>query len=390
MVETRKTFLPVAIPDIGEEEINEVVDSLRSGWITTGPKTKRFEEEFANYIGCKHAIAVSSCTAALHLSLVALGIGKGDEVITSPLTFASTANVIVHCGAKPVFVDIDENTYNLDPKKIESAITSRTKAIIPVHYGGQPCSMDEIIRIAKKHNLKIIEDAAHATGAIYNGRRIGTIGDTTCFSFYAIKNLTTAEGGMITTQDDALAEKLRLYSLHGMSKDAWKRYSSAGSWYYEILYPGFKYNMTDLQAALGLHQLRKLNKFIAKRKELVSLYNHFLKDAPEIILPKEMPEISHAWHLYPIRLADHKLSVERNKFIELLREKNIGTTVNFIPVHLHPYYKQTYGYNEGSFPVAEKVYQNIITLPLFTKMTADDVKYVADSIKEIIAKHKIA
>jgi len=262
---TRKKFLLPFRPTIEKEEIKEVVDTLKSGWLTTGPKVQRFEKMVREYIGCKEAIALSSCTAGLHLSLVAANIGSGDEVITTPFTFISTANVILHQGGRPVFVDIKKDTFNIDPLKIEKAITKRTKAIIPVHYAGQPCQMDEILKIAKRHNLVVIEDAAHAIGAKYKGKKIGTIGDYTCFSFYAAKNLTTAAGGMICLQDSKLARKLKILSLHGISKDAWKRYSSRGSWYYEVLQPGYKDNMTDIQASLGIHQLEKLERFIKKK-----------------------------------------------------------------------------------------------------------------------------
>jgi len=263
----KREFLPFSSPLILEDEISEVADTLRSGWLTTGPKVKRFEEEFAQYVGSKHAVAVNSCTGALHLALVAEGIGPGDEVITTPFTFIATANVILHVGAKPVFVDIRPDTFNIDVDKIEEAITPKTKVIMPVHYAGQPCEMDEILEIARRHDLLVIEDAAHAVAAEYKERKIGTIGDVSCFSFYATKNLVTGEGGMVTTDDGKLAEKIKILSLHGMSKDAWRRYTAAGSWYYEVIYPGYKYNMTDIQASLGVHQLGKLPQFQKRRAE---------------------------------------------------------------------------------------------------------------------------
>ena len=383
----RSTFLPFALPYIQEDEIEEVVETLRSGWITTGPKTKRFEEQFREYIGSKYAIAVNSCTAALHVALAAIGVGSGDEVITSPLTFCSTANVVVHLGGTPVFADIGED-YNINPAAIEHHITTHTKAIVPVHYAGQPCQMDRILEIARKHNLPVIEDAAHAVGAKYRGRMIGTIGDVTAFSFYAIKNMTTAEGGMITTNNDELAEKMRLLSLHGISKDAWKRYTSEGSWYYEVVYAGYKCNMTDIQAALGIHQLAKLERFLEIRRKYAAMYSEAFGDVPEIQTPIVNPNVRHAWHLYVIQLNLERLSIDRAQFIEALRAKNIGTSVHFIPVHLHPYYRQTFGYKRGDFPNAERIYDRIISLPLYPKMTEEDVGDVIAAVKKVVRQHR--
>lgn len=384
----RNDFLPPFRHTIADAEINEVIDTLKSDWITTGPKTHKFEELFKEYIGCKHAIALNSCTAGLHLSLVAIGIQEGDEVITSPFTFAATANVIVHQKAKPVFVDIEKNTYNIDPEKIEEAISDKTKAIIPVHYAGHPCEMDKILKIAKAYNLTVIEDAAHALGATYKGKKIGTIGDFTCFSFYATKNLTTAEGGMITTNGDELAEKLRIMSLHGISKDAWKRYSSEGSWYYEILYPGYKYNMTDVQAAIGIHQLKKLKQMQKRRGEIAKRYNEAFEDMPEIIIPTVKKYVRHAWHLYPIQINTDLLRIDRAKFIEALKAENIGTSVHFIPMHLHPYYHDRYGFKRGDFPNAEFVYEREISLPIYPKITDKDVEEVIVAVKKIVENYR--
>lgn len=383
----RDSFLPFALPDLGEEEINEVVDTLRSGWITTGPKTKRFEDEFRRYIGSKHAIAINSCTAALHIALAAAGVGPGDEVITSPLTFCSTANVIVHLGGTPVFADIGED-HNIDPSEIERRITPRTKAIIPVHYSGQPCRMDEILACARNHNLLVIEDAAHAVGAKYRDRMIGTIGDVTAFSFYAIKNMTTGEGGMITTDDDELAERMRLLSLHGISKDAWKRYTSEGSWYYEVIYAGYKYNMTDIQAALGIHQLARLEQFLEVRSKYVAMYNEAFGEMPEIRIPIVHTDVRHAWHLYVIQLDLERLVINRAQFIEALRAENIGTSVHFIPVHLHSYYRQTFGHKRGDFPSAERIYDRIVSLPLYPKMTEEDVGDVIAAVNKVVRQHR--
>lgn len=384
----REKFLPFALPLIEDDEIKEVADSLKSGWITTGPKTKEFEERFKEWVGSKQAIAVNSCTAALHLSLVASGIGPGDEVITSPFTFCATANVIVHAGATPVFADITRDVFNIDPGEIKKKITAKTKAIMPVHYGGHPCDMDEILAIAREHNLLVIEDAAHAPSAEYKGRKIGSIGDLTCFSFYATKNLTTAEGGMITLSDGELAEELRAYSLHGLSRAAWKRYSEKGSWYYEVLYPGYKYNMTDIQAALGLHQLAKLEQFQKKREEIVALYDEAFKDMLEIETPNTRSYVKHAWHLYPILINPDLLKVDRGQFIDALRAENIGTSVHFIPLHLHPYYQEKFGLKRGNFPVTEEVYDRIISLPLYPKMTLDDARDVIEAVKKVVAENR--
>ncbi len=386
---TRNKFLPFAFPDIRDEEIEEVIDTLRSGWITTGKKTKRFEEEFREYIGCEHAIALSSCTAALHLALVAADIGKGDEVITTPFTFAATGEVINYVGATPVFVDIEEDTYNVDPNKIEDAITPQTKAIIPVHYAGQPCDMDRILKIAKKYDLIIIEDAAHALGAKYKGKKVGTIGDISAFSFYATKNLTTAEGGMVTTNNSEYAERIRILSLHGMSRDAWRRYEDKASWYYEILDVGYKYNMTDIQASLGIHQLAKFERFQEIRRRYAELYTDELKDVEGVTTPHVRFDVQHAWHLYTILIDEKVLGINRARFIEKLNRENIGTSVHFIPLHLHPYYQRTYGYKRGDFPNAEYVYDRIISLPLYPSMSKDDVGDVINAIKKIVAERVV-
>ena len=380
-------MIPFAQPDISDDEINEVLDTLRSGWLTTGPKTKRFEEEFAQYVGAKHAIAVNSCTGGLHISLAAMGIGPGDEVITTPFTFISTVNVILHVGAKPVFVDIKDD-FNINEALIEDAITERTKAILPVHYSGQPAEMDTIMDIAHRYGLFVLEDAAHAVGAEYKGRKIGTIGHMTAFSFYATKNLTTGEGGMITTDDDGLADRARKYRLHGISKDAWKRYTSEGSWYYEVVLPGYKYNMTDIQASIGLHQLRKIDKFNQKRAQLSRLYTELLEDVEEIELPIVHPEVKHVWHLYVIKLKLEKLKINRAQFIDELRKRGIMTSVHFIPVHLHPFYREKFGYEIGKYPKAESIYQRVISLPLHTKLSEQDVEYVAKTIKSIVYKYR--
>lgn len=379
----RPAFLPFALPDIGEEEIEEVVQVLRSGWITTGPRTQEFERRTKDYLGAGHTIAVNSCTGALHVALAALGIGPGDEVITSPLTFCATANVVVLLGATPVFADIGDD-YNIDPAEIERHITPRTRAVLPVHYGGQPCRMDDILACAHAHGLPVVEDAAHAMGAAYRGRRIGTLGDVTAFSFYAIKNMTTAEGGLLATGDEALAEKMRMLTLHGISKDAWKRYSSTGSWYYEVVVPGFKHNMTDVQAAMGLHQLAKLEQFLDVRCRYAGVYNAAFAGMPEIQTPLLNPDVRHAWHLYAVQLDLDRLSIDRAQLIEALRAENIGTSVHFIPVHLHPYYRDRYGFRRGDYPRAERVYDRIVSLPLYPRMTERDVQDVIAAVHKVV------
>lgn len=372
----------------GKEEIREVVDTLKSGWISTGPKTHRFEKMIREYVGCKYTVALNSCTAGLHLSLLAAGVGAGDEVITTPFTFAASSNVILHVGAKPVFVDIQKDTYNIDPDLIEKAITKKTKAIIAVHYGGHPCDMDEISAIAKKHNLVVIEDAAHAIGAKYKSKNIGAISDYTSFSFYATKNITTAEGGIVCLKDKSAEEKIKIMSLHGMNRDAWKRYGKGGYWYYEIKYPGFKYNMTDIQASLGICQIRKLERFIKKREKISQFYNKYFKDIPEVTIPTVRKYVRHARHLYSILLDVDNLKIDRGQFFDALDAENIGASVHFIPVHLHPYYKNTYGFKRGDYPNAEYVYDRIISLPMNPNMTINDAKQVVEAVKKIINYYK--
>lgn len=380
----RESFLLPFQPSIGQEEIDEVVDTLKSGWLTTGPKAHKFEEMAGKYLNCSNVVAVSSCTAALHLSLAAADIGPGDEVITTPFTFISTANVILHQGAKPVFVDIDLETFNINAGKIEKAITEKTKAIIPVHYAGHPCEMDKILAIAKKHKLIVIEDAAHAFGSEYKGKKIGTIGDFTNFSFYAAKNLTCAEGGMVCAKDKKLAEKIRILSLHGMSKDAWKRYTAAGSWYYEVIYPGYKYNLPDILASIGLHQLKKIDKFISKKEKIARLYQKAFAKMPGITPQKTKEYVKNSYYLYPILINEKLLKIDRDEFIEALKAENIGTSVHFIPVHLHPYYRKTFGFKKGDFPVTESVYERIVSLPIHSAMSFEDANDVIKAVKKIV------
>lgn len=384
----RKEFLDYALPLIEEDDIEEVVAALKSGWLAKGPKTMEFEKQFASYVGAKYAVALNSCTAALHLSLVAAGIGPGDEVLTTPMTFAASANVVIHTGAKPVFVDIDPLTMNIDPRKIREKVTPRAKAIIPVHIGGHPCEMDEILALAREHNLFVLEDAAHAVDTRYKGKMIGSLGDATAFSFYATKNLVTGEGGMVTTDDEEIYNKIRVMSTHGMSRNAWNRYDKAGSWYYEVLYPGYKDNMSDIMAGLGLSQLAKLERMQETRREIAAYYNEEFAALPEIETPEELDYARHAWHLYIIKLNLAKLSIDRNQFIEELKEEKIGTSVHFIPLHLQPYYRETFGYKPEDFPCALGVYERIISLPLYPKMSRQDAADVAAAVKNVIARYR--
>lgn len=378
----RGQFLPFALPTIGDEEINEVVDTLRSQWITTGPKTKRFEAEFAAYLGAPGALALNSCTAGLHTALVTLGIGPGDEVITTPMTFAASVNVIEHVHARPVLVDVEPDTLNIDPRAVEAAITPRTKAILPVHFAGHPVDLDALHALAGAHRATIVEDAAHALPAAYRGRRIGSGANPVAFSFYATKNLTTAEGGMLTA-DPAFLDRARIVSLHGMSRDAWKRYDQGGSWRYDVLLPGFKYNMTDIQAALGLWQLRKLERFQQRRREVVQCYQHAFANEPALELPVERPDVTHAWHLYVLRLRPEALRIGRDRFIEELTRRNIGTSVHFIPIHLHPYYRDKYGYVPGRFPRALASFERMLSLPLHPRLSDADVADVIEAVIDV-------
>jgi dTDP-4-amino-4,6-dideoxygalactose transaminase len=396
----RPPFLPFSAPSFDNSEAEELIAALNSGWITTGPRTREFEKRFAEYIGVDEAVATNSCTAALHLALAALNVGPGDAVITTPFTFAATANVVVHQRALPVFVDIDPATYNLSPTKLQEFFQQRcvwnnnekslrlkttghrVRAIIPVHYGGQPCEMDPIAALATRYNLEVIEDAAHAAGAQYHSRNVGTLGTMACFSFYANKNMTTGEGGMLTTNDHELANRVRVLCLHGLSKDAWKRYSGEGTWRYDVVDAGFKYNLTDLASALGLHQLRKLDGFIRRREELAKFYTESLRNIDCLTLPTMSPNSRSAWHLYPVLI--NSPSICRDEMIEELRKRDIGCSVHFIPLHLTSFYRQTLGYKRGDFPIAEQTFDQIMSLPLFPRMSDADAETVADEIRSIL------
>ena len=384
----RSEFLPFFKPLIGEAEINEVVETLRSGWLTTGPRTKRFEEEFADFVGAKYAIAVNSATAALHLGLDAVGIQAGDEVLVPTYTFAATAEVVLYFGATPVLVDCAPGEFNLDLEQLESRITSRTKAIIPVDIAGEAPDMDVLMEIAARHNLKVVEDAAHSIPARYKGRWVGTLADLTAFSFYANKNITTGEGGMLTTDNEEYADRARIMSLHGISKDAWKRYSSTGSWYYEILQPGFKYNMTDIAAALGLHQLQRCFEMQQRREAIVEQYDAAFEEMPELEIPPRSPYSQSAWHLYLLRLNLDNLKIDRNDFLDRLKAANIGFSVHYIPLHMHPYYREKFDYRPDSFPVAALNYRRVITLPLYPAMSDQDVQDVIEAVQTIVAENR--
>lgn len=372
-------FIPFSPPSIGEEEIAEVVDTLRSDWITTGPKTRRFEGDFASYLGAPGALALNSCTAGLHTSLITLGIGPGDEVITSPMTFASTVNVIEHVGARPVLVDVEPDTLCIDPQRISEAVSLRAKAIIPVHLAGHPADMDPIREIAAAHNLGVIEDAAHCLPGKYKGAFIGSGNNPVSFSFYATKNITTSEGGMLTASPEFL-ESARIVSLHGMSRDAWKRYGKGGSWFYEVLHPGFKYNMTDVQASLGICQLRRLDAFQQRRHEIKDRYHAAFGECDALELPVERPEVEHTWHLYMLRLVPGTLSIDRGRFIDEMTSRGIGTSVHFIPIHIHPFYRDKYAFAPTDFPVAFSNYERIFSIPLNPRMRDEEVDRVIEAV----------
>ena len=383
-----EALVPFHVPDIGRGEEQAVLETLRSGWLTTGSRVQEFERRFAERVGARHAVAVSSCTAALHLALEAAGVSAGDEVIVPTWTFAATAEVVVYQGAKPVLVDIDPKTLNVTAPTIEAAITDRTRAVIPVHFGGQPCDMTAIGRVALDRGLTVVEDAAHAFPAQWDGQPIGSIGDFTCFSFYPTKNITTGEGGMITVRDEAAADQVRMVSLHGISKDAWKRYAAGGSWYYQIRRLGYKYNMTDLTAAIGIEQLKRLDSFCDARQRHVRRYEAALAEIPEVSRPCVLPGVDHAWHLYVILLELDLLRIDRNRFIELLTERGIGTSVHFIPLHLHEYYQKNWGYSVADFPHASQIYERTISLPLYPMMPASDVDRVIDAIAGIVDENR--
>lgn len=384
----RDTFLPYGRQWLDEDDIRDVVDVLKSDYLTTGPKIAEFEQAFARYVGVKYAVAIANGTAALHAACFAAGIKEGDEVITTPITFAASANSVLYCGGKPVFADINLLTYNIDPNEIRKKITSQTKAIIPVHFTGQPCDMEEISNIAKDYKLTVIEDAAHAVGADYQSKFIGSISDMTTFSFHPVKHITTGEGGMITTNNEQLYKKLLLFRSHGITRDRGLMLEEyQGPWYYEQLELGYNYRMTDIQAALGLSQLRKADKFLQRRREIACMYTEAFKEEANLIIPFEQVGCHSSWHLYIIRLNLEYLRCSRRDFVEYLQQEKIGVNIHYIPVYKHPYYQKN-GYRDVLCPNSEQFYKTIVSLPIFPKMTNQDVQDVILSVKNIIKRNQ--
>lgn len=388
----RRAFLPFSPPCLDGDEIEEVAEALRSEWITTGPRTGRFEEEFARRVGSTSAVALSSGTAALHVALATLGVGAGDIVATTTMTFCSTVHVIEHVGAIPLLFDVETDTLNIDPVQLAQAIRSerRLKAVIPVHYGGHPCEMDSILELAASREILVIEDAAHALPAMYRERPVGEVrgeSQAVCFSFYATKNLTTGEGGMMTGAPKVI-EEARRWSLHGMSRDAWRRHGPGASWHYEVDRPGFKYNMTDVQAALGLCQLKKLAQFHRRRQEIARRYVAAFSDMEEIELPVARPHVMSAWHLFPVRLRLDALAISRDRFIREMTGRQIGVSVHFIPVHMHRYYREKYAYQPSDFPVALAAYERLVSLPIHPGMSDEDVHRVCAAVADIVAHYR--
>ena len=384
-------FIPFALPLIGDDEIAEVVATLRSGWLTTGPKTAQFEKNFAEFIGVDHALGVNSATSGLHLALEAVGVGRGDKVITTPYTFTATAEVLRYLGADPILVDIDPKTFNIDPEKIKEIASKHDniKAIMPVHFAGQCCEMDAIRDIANKHNWKIVEDAAHALPTTWKGEMVGTLSDITVYSFYVTKTIATGEGGMVVSNNEDYIKRMRVMHLHGISREVFDRYTSKKpSWFYEIVEPGYKYNMTDIAASLGIHQLKKARAFQQRREGMAMQYNEAFAglslQTPFVVHPNDM----HSWHLYMIQLDLASLTITRDRFIELMLEEGIGTSVHFIPLHIHPYWRNQYNYKPDDFPIALDVFSRAVSLPLYPKMTDEEIMRVISSVKKILKKYK--
>jgi len=385
----RSTFLPFARPSIGDEEIAELIDTLKSGWITTGPKVEKFTAAFCEYVGGRYGVPVSSATAGLHVALLALGIGPGDEVITTPMTFVATLNTIVHCGGVPVLADIDAATLNIRVEEIEKKLTPRTRAIVPVHYVGQPVDLDPILELAAARRIAVLEDAAHAVGAEYKGRRIGSFPTTSVFSFHPNKNMTTGEGGIVVTDDEEVFEKASLLKFHGMDKESWKRFAKSGSPRYDVALPGFKYNMMDIQAALGLHQLRRLEGFLAERERLAARYDAALEGVVGLILPQRVPyPVRHAWHLYTPLVDVDRLSIDRDRFMSVLKERNIGTGLHYSAAHEFSYYAQRFGWRPEDFPEAHFVSERIVSLPLFPGLSAADQDDAIEAIRDVLEEYR--
>jgi len=385
---SQSPFLPFALPDISDEEIASVVETLRSGWITTGQRTKEFEDRFAAAAGMPHAVMLNSCTAALHLALEAVGIKAGDEVVVPTFTFAASAEVVRYFGATPVLVDVRQSDHNLAPASLEAALTPRTRAVIPVHFAGAPCDMDEIGAIARAHGLAVVADAAHCFPAHYKGRNVGTLADISCFSFYATKTITTGEGGAAVTANAEWVERMRIMALHGIARDAWKRYTAEGSWYYEVVAPGFKYNLTDIASALGLGQLARAEDMLARRRQIAEAYDQAFAGVEAVERLALAPDRSHAHHLYVIRLRPGVLAIDRDRFIAALKERGIGTSVHFIPLHLHPYYRDAFGYAPEALPVALDLYRRSLSLPIYSRMTDAEVGRVVAAVRDVVAAHR--
>ena len=385
-MKTKQQTIPFHAASVGEDEARAAADVIRSGWLTMGPKTLEFERNFASYVGARHAIGVSSCTAALHLALEAVGLQQDDEVLVPTTTFTATAEVVVYFKAIPVLVDVDPVTLCIDPAEAEKKITARTRAILPVHFAGQPCDMERIQQLAASYHLHVIEDAAHALPASYRGTPVGAIGRLTAFSFYATKTLTTGEGGMITTEDDELAARIKVMRLHGIGQDAWKRYHQEGSWYYEVTNAGFKYNLTDIQSAIGLVQLSKCTEMRNLRARIASQYTDAFSRCEELEVPTVLGDRESAWHLFVLRLHLDRLTIGRSEIVEKLRQRGVGISVHFIPLHLHPYYRDAYRYCPESFPVALKEYSRSFSLPIYPAMLPDQIAYVIEQVMEVVTE----
>jgi len=381
----RKDFLIFGSPMIEQPEIEEVVASLKSGWLGTGPKVHKFEEMFKEYKGARFAMALNSCTAALHLSMLAIGLNPEDEVIVPTMTFSATANAVIHAGGKPVFADCERETMNIDLEDIERKITPKTKVIIPVHFAGRPCAMNDIMDIAKTHNLVVVEDAAHAIESEYYGKKTGTFGDIGCFSFYVTKNIVTGEGGMAITDNEDYANKIKILALHGMSKDAWKRFSDEGYKHYQVVYAGFKYNMMDIQAAIGIHQLPRVDKYWKIRQKIWNQYNEAFKELPVFTPAPVDPNTRHSYQLYTLLLNIDHLKITRNQFLDEMTKRNIGVGIHYIALHLHPYYQQTFGYKRGNFPNAEWISERTVSIPLSAKLNDGDAEDVIQAVRSIIS-----
>ncbi|MFP5206561.1 MAG: DegT/DnrJ/EryC1/StrS family aminotransferase [Acidobacteriota bacterium] len=384
MTEGEQQAVPFHSPDVGEQEAQAAAEVIRSGWLTMGQKTIDFEQMFATYVGAKHAVGVSSCTAGLHLALDAIGLKEGDEVLVPTTTFTSSAEVVCYFKARPVLVDVDAESLCMDPGDAERRVTAKTRAIIPVHFAGQPCNLEAVQELASRRGLRVIEDAAHSLPASYRGARIGAISELTAFSFYATKTLTTGEGGMVTTDNEDLAKRMRTMRLHGIGRDAWKLYGAAGSWFYEVLDSGFKYNLTDIQSAIGIVQLGKCDRMRDARARIAERYSAAFAQEESLQVPTVSDGGESSWHLYVLRLNLEQLSITRSETIDKLKDRGVGTSVHFIPLHMHPFYKRTYGYREEDFPVASRQYQRYVSLPIFPSMTEGQIDYVIDNVLKIV------